>query len=160
MKSTRNTVMTTALGVGLIPLDIGFIHATSVFTWHLETLDESYMILVYLNLAIIVLLGSYALITQKNGSLVRPWEKHPQGKFDLNKAHYQPAMQGYAVHMGQIDASFVGIPKLRDSLEKATQIKTGVTPTAWQEKSAQSKLRQKDVDACWIRKSRESHNYS
>lgn len=93
MKSTRNTVMTTALGVGLIPLDIGFIHATSVFTWHLETLDESYMILVYLNLAIIVLLGSYALITQKNGSLVRPWEKHPQGKFNLNKAHYQPAMQ-------------------------------------------------------------------
>ena len=117
------------------------------------------MTLVYLNLVIIVFLGSYALITQKNGSLVHSWEKYPQGKFDLNKAHDQPAVQGYAVHVGQIDASFVGIPKLRDSLEKDTLNKADVTLAAWQEKSAQPELRQEDVDACWIRKSRESHNY-
>ncbi len=205
MKSIRSMVMATVLGVGLIPLDIGFIHATSAFTRHLETLGESYMTLVYLNLVIIVFLGSYALITLKNKSLVHPWEKYPQGKFDLNKVHARPVAQGSAVHVGQmIDATFVEIPGLcnfnfsssskvkrgddertsqtvrivrpgasedinevsmikrnrNNSLEKTTQIKTDITLAAWQEKSAQSELRQKDVDACWIRKNRENYNYS
>lgn len=151
MKSTRTIVMAAALSIGLI-------HATPAFAWHLETLGGFYMMLVYPNLVIIVFLGLYATVTSRNSRPVHPREKYPQGKFDLNKVHEQPAAQGCAARAGQmIDATFVEVPRLHNSREQDTQIRTGGTPTAWQEKSAQSRPRQKDMDACWIKKSRESY---
>ena len=139
-------------------LSVGLIHAIPAFAWHLKTVGESYMMLVYLSLVIIVFLGFYATIIPRNGRSVHPRGKHPQGKFDLNKVPDQPAAQGYAARAGQmIDATVVEVPRLRNSREKDAQIKAGITPTVWQEKSAQSKLHQKDVDAYWIKKRRESH---
>jgi len=118
------------------------------------------MMLVYLNLAIIVFLGFYVSITLRNGKPVRPRKKHSQGRFDLNKIPGQPVTQGHAAWVDpMIDATFVEVSGLHSSQERGTQTKTGVTPTARQEKSVQSRL-QEDVDACWIKKRRESHHYS
>jgi hypothetical protein len=80
MKSTCTTVMTTALSIGLI-------HATPAFASHFEIFDESYMLLVYLNLGIIVFLGLYASINNlENERSVRPRKKHPQSKLDLKQS--------------------------------------------------------------------------
>jgi hypothetical protein len=152
MKSTRTLVMTVALSVGLV-------HASPAFAWHLETTLGGYMMLAYLNLVIIVFLGLCVSIAPRNRRPLRPRGKHLQGKLDLNKIHDQPAAQGYATRVGQmIDATFVEVPRLRNSREKDAQIKTGMMPITWQEKSAQPKFHQKDVDACWIKKRRESHS--
>lgn len=153
MKSAHAIVMAVALSMGLI-------HATPAFAWHLETVGEPYMMLVYLNLVIIVLLGSCVAITPRNGRSVRPRGRHPQGKFDPNKIHDKPVAQGYAAHVGQmIDATVVEVSGFRNSREKDAQVKADITPIARQEKSAQSRL-QEDVDACWIKKRRESYYYS
>ncbi len=145
MKTTCTLIMAAALCVGLI-------HATPAFAWHLKTVGESYMMLVYLSLVIIVFLGFYATIIPRNGRSVHPKGKHLLGKFDPNKIHDKPVAQDCAAHVGQmIDATVVEVSGFRNSREKDAQVKTGVTPTAWQEKSAQSKL-QEDVDACWIKK--------
>ena len=64
--------------------------------------------------------------------------------------HEQLAAQGYAAKAGQmIDATFVEIPRQRNTREENAEIKAGVTPEAWQadNKAAKNKLRQKDVDA-------------
>lgn len=151
MKSTRTIVMTTVLSVGLI-------HATPAFAWHLETTLGGYMMLAYLNLIIIVFLGLCVSIAPRDGSPVRPRGKYLQGKLDLDKIHDHPVAQGYAARVDQmIDATFVEAPRLRNNREKDAQTKADVMPRAWQEKSAQSKFNQKDVDACWIKKSRGIH---
>jgi len=120
------------------------------------------MMLVYLNLAIIVFLGFYVSITLRNGKPVRSEKKHPQGRFDLDKIPDQPVTQGHVawVEPVMIEATFVEVSGLHGDQERDTQTKTGATPTARQEKSAQSKFHPKDVDACWIKKRRESHHYS
>ena len=66
--------------------------------------------------------------------------------------HEQLAAQGYA-------ATFVDIPRQRNTRDENVQIKAGVTPEAWQadNKAAKSKLRQKDVDARWAKKNLETH---
>jgi transposase, IS5 family len=52
---------------------------------------------------------------------------------------------------GQIvDASFVEAPRQRNTREENKEIKAGKTPEAWKEKP--HKLRQKDVDARWVKK--------
>jgi len=52
---------------------------------------------------------------------------------------------------GQIvDASFVEVPRQRNTREENKEIKAGITPAAWKEKP--NKLRQKDVDARWTKK--------
>ena len=74
--------------------------------------------------------------------------------------HEQLAAQGYAAKAGQmIDATFVEIPRQRNTREENAEIKAGVTPEAWQadSKAAKNKLRQKDVDARWAKKSLENH---
>jgi transposase, IS5 family len=59
--------------------------------------------------------------------------------------------KGMIARQGQIiDASFVAVPRQRNSREENAQIKAGVVPPAWQEQP--HKLRQKDVDARWTRK--------
>lgn len=52
---------------------------------------------------------------------------------------------------GQIvDASFVEVPKQRNTRDENQQIKQGETPEAW--KKQPNKLRQKDTDARWLKK--------
>ena len=73
--------------------------------------------------------------------------------------HAQLAAQGFAAKAGQmIDATFVAIPRQRNTREENALIKEGVTPEAWKEApAAQNKLRQKDVAARWAKKSLENH---
>jgi len=71
-------------------------------------------------------------------------------KFDsyLNQA-------GYSAKKGQIvDASFVEVPRQRNSHEENETIKKGGTPPEWEKEPA--KLRQKDVDARWTQKNGEN----
>jgi len=53
-----------------------------------------------------------------------------------------------------IDASFVEVPRQRNTLEENKQIKQGQTPEAW--KAKPNKLRQKDRDARWTKKNKMS----
>jgi transposase, IS5 family len=70
--------------------------------------------------------------------------------------HEQLAAKGYVARAGQmIDATFVEVPRQRNSREENAQIKTGEPPTAWKEQPA--KQRQKDVDARWTKKNDEKH---
>lgn len=58
---------------------------------------------------------------------------------------------GIIAHKGKmIDASFVEVPRQRNSREENDQLKGGKIPQAWQE--APNKLRQKDTDAKWTKK--------
>ncbi|MFZ5807624.1 MAG: IS5 family transposase [Verrucomicrobiota bacterium] len=54
-----------------------------------------------------------------------------------------------------IDASFVEVPRQRNSREENAQIKKGETPEAW--KNQMNKLRHKDVDARWTKKNQETY---
>lgn len=72
--------------------------------------------------------------------------------------HEQLAGQGYMARAGQmIDATFVEVPRQRNTREDNEQIKAGDTPADWQQPEAKAKLRQKDVDARWTKKNNESH---
>ena len=67
--------------------------------------------------------------------------------FDLFKTKLEAL--GLIIHEGKIvDASFVEVPKQRNSREENKQIKGGEVPKEWKE----NKLKQKDVDARWTKK--------
>jgi IS5 family transposase len=58
---------------------------------------------------------------------------------------------GYTAKKGQIiDASFVEVPRQRNSRDENEDIKQGKTPDEWLDNP--SKLRQKDLDARWTKK--------
>ncbi len=62
---------------------------------------------------------------------------------------------GLIVNDGKIiDASFVEVPRQRNSRQENGQLKEGVTPQAWLDKPR--KLSQKDRDAKWTRKNHQS----
>ena len=66
----------------------------------------------------------------------------------------QLAAQGYVARAGQmIDATFVEVPRQRNSREDNAQIKAGTPPQDW----AEHKKRQKDVEARWTKKGEETH---
>ncbi len=72
--------------------------------------------------------------------------------------HEQLAEQGYVARAGQmIDATFVEVPKQRNTREENAQIKEGQIPEAWDKPEAQAKRRQKDTDARWTKKNDEKH---
>ena len=72
--------------------------------------------------------------------------------------HEQLAARGYAAQAGQmIDATFVEVPRQRNTREENAQVKAGETPADWQTPVNKSKLRQKDVEARWTKKNTESH---
>ena len=74
----------------------------------------------------------------------------------FEKFHQQLAAQGYQPRQGQmIDASFVAAPKQRNRREENKQIKAGETPAEW-DKTPHKKC-QKDVDARWTKKNKETH---
>ncbi len=64
--------------------------------------------------------------------------------------------EGFIAHEGKmIDASFVEVPRQRNSREENQQIKEGKTPGAWDSKP--HKKRQKDVDARWTKKNGQAY---
>src|ERR1035437_8274064 len=70
--------------------------------------------------------------------------------------HEQLAKHGYVARAGQmIDATFVEVPRQRNTREENAGIKAGEPPEAWNETPA--KLRQKDIDARWTKKNDETH---
>lgn len=72
--------------------------------------------------------------------------------------HQQLAKKGYVAKAGQIiDATFVEVPKQRNSREENTQIKVGETPSEWQKPENKSMLAQKDVDARWTKKNEQNY---
>jgi IS5 family transposase len=63
---------------------------------------------------------------------------------------------GLIAHRGSIvDASFVDVPRQRNTRKENEDIRNGKTPEDWEDNS--DKLRQKDVDARWTKKNGESH---
>lgn len=54
-----------------------------------------------------------------------------------------------------IDASFVDVPRQRNSRDENKQIKEGIIPKVW--KSNSKKMAQKDIDARWMTKNNERH---
>jgi transposase, IS5 family len=72
--------------------------------------------------------------------------------------HEQLAAKGYVARAGQmIDATFVEVPRNRNTREENVTIKAGETPEAWKDKPQRAKLRQKDVEARWAKKNHEKH---
>ena len=56
-----------------------------------------------------------------------------------------------------VDATFVDVPRQRNSREENKTIKSGEIPEAWQKPENASKLAQKDTDARWTKKGNELH---
>ena len=64
--------------------------------------------------------------------------------------------QGVIMHKGSIiDASFVEVPKQRNTKDENMKIKEGKIPEEWE--GNQDKLSQKDTDARWVEKNKEKH---
>jgi IS5 family transposase len=63
---------------------------------------------------------------------------------------------GLVINEGKIvDASFIEVPRQRNTREENKEIKEGITPKSFTENI--HKQRQKDVDARWTKKNNESH---
>ena len=72
--------------------------------------------------------------------------------------HQQLAMQGYVARAGQmVDATFVEVPRQRNTREENAQLKAGEVPEAWDEPEAKAVRRQKDTEARWTKKNHERH---
>jgi IS5 family transposase len=62
---------------------------------------------------------------------------------------------GVIIHEGKMaDATIVETPRQRNSREENEQLKTGEVPEEWKENP--NKLRQKDIDAAWLKKNGET----
>lgn len=73
--------------------------------------------------------------------------------YDLD---YQLDQQGYQIKKGQIvDASFVDVPRQRNTREENKQIKAGGIPERFTENKAVGS--QKDTEARWAKKNQETH---
>jgi len=56
-----------------------------------------------------------------------------------------------------VDASFVDVPRQRNSKDENDTIKSGDTPDDWKSEGKENMARQKDTDARWARKNNETH---
>jgi len=56
-----------------------------------------------------------------------------------------------------VDASFVDVPKQRNTREENAKIKSGEIPEEWKSPENNNKLEQKDTDARWTKKGNELH---
>jgi IS5 family transposase len=80
------------------------------------------------------------------------------GVFDKLFARFDEQLrgQGLLAQPGKlVDASFVDVPRQRNTREENARIKGGGVPAEWDEQPA--KQRQKDVDARWTKKNDEVH---
>lgn len=74
----------------------------------------------------------------------------------FNDFDYQLSEQGFRARKGQIvDASFVDVPRQRNTREENKQIKNGETPQKFSENP--NVASQKDTDARWTKKNNETH---
>jgi transposase len=86
--------------------------------------------------------------------------KNELGKADMvnklfRKLDNRLDKQGIIIHEGKMaDATIVETPRQRNSREENEQIKNGEVPEQWKENP--NKLRQKDVDAAWLKKNGET----
>jgi len=70
----------------------------------------------------------------------------------------QLEQKGIITRSGSIvDATFVDVPKQRNSKGENQEIKEGKIPEEWQEEENLNKLVQKDTDARWAAKNKETH---
>lgn len=70
--------------------------------------------------------------------------------------HTELKGKGLIANKGQmVDATFVEVPRQRNSRQHNARIKAGETPEAWAQQP--EKARQKDVDARWTKKNGERH---
>jgi len=70
----------------------------------------------------------------------------------------QLEQKGIITHSGSIvDATFVDVPKQRNTKDENDEIKEGKTPREWEKKKNRNKKAQKDVNARWITKNKERH---
>ena len=66
--------------------------------------------------------------------------------------------EGLISHKGTIvDATFVDVPRQRNSREENKKIKEGEIPEEWQKPENAHKMAQKDTDAMWTKKNNEVH---
>ena len=66
--------------------------------------------------------------------------------------------EGLITHKGTIiDASFVDVPRQRNSRDENKKIKEGEIPEDWMTAENKEKLAQKDTDARWAKKNEETH---
>ncbi len=66
--------------------------------------------------------------------------------------------EGFITHTGTIiDATFVDVPRQRNSREENQKIKDGEVPEEWKTPENAHKLAQKDTDARWAKKNNELH---
>jgi IS5 family transposase len=56
-----------------------------------------------------------------------------------------------------VDATFVDVPRQRNSRDENKVIKGGQRPEEWEKPENVSKMRQKDIDARWTKKNNETH---
>jgi IS5 family transposase len=56
-----------------------------------------------------------------------------------------------------VDATFVDVPKQRNTKEENKEIKEGRTPSDWEDGQNKHKTAQKDTDARWATKNKETH---
>lgn len=70
----------------------------------------------------------------------------------------QIAAKGYITKAGSIvDASFIEAPKRKNTKEQREKLKKGEIPQEWADKEHPQKLRQRDTDATWTIKGKETH---
>jgi transposase, IS5 family len=76
--------------------------------------------------------------------------------FEMFKAHLESV--GLLMKEGSIiDATFVEVPRQRNTREENETIKKGAIPEEWQKGENQNKMEQKDTDARWTKKNGERH---
>lgn len=72
----------------------------------------------------------------------------------FTKLHQQLLADGIIINKGSIvDASFVNVPRQRNTRQENEQIKEGTKPEDWDD----AKASQKDLDARWTKKNDETH---
>src|SRR5215510_12634707 len=70
----------------------------------------------------------------------------------------QLEQKGIITYSGSIiDATFVDVPKQRNTRDENKDISAGEVPEKWLLKKNRNKLRQKDMDARWMTKNKERH---
>ena len=82
------------------------------------------------------------------------------GEVLFKRFHEQLAAKGLAAKGGQmVDATFIEVPKSRNSREDNAKLKAGEIPEDWKKEDAATvnKVRQKDTDARWTKKNQETH---
>lgn len=76
----------------------------------------------------------------------------------FEELHIVIAEQGYRLESGKIvDASLVPVPIQRNTPEENAQIKQGDIPDDWGNDQNKYKIRQKDVDARWVKKGNQNY---